>query len=313
MKVDDLVRIEFDPKSVKYKSTLQKLKTDADEDKYEIVDEVEADEFGRNAFVVQNVENGNHHTVKVVKENNLVYYVDSTDDYFQKQGKNKNDYSAPILFVCQKAGAELINVPQLETEVMEPETLAGKQKQGLAKPEQKQTPAKKQESMPAKQVKGEIPIKHQGGYYKVAGKEIEDAWKTQNLANEHGVSTRVIDFDQDSERVFAHVRGVLGDQFTETVVWHNFEVVRENILWDKVKKLQKDVRQVEFREDGQPILYPQEQADVVQRFMNFRTFALRDAITKASRIVQLKLLNREFREEEEISMEEQEVKQVNQS
>lgn len=305
MKVDDLVRIEIEPGSEKYKKTSQNV------DKYEIVDEQEPDEHGRPSFVVQNKEKGTFHTVKVVKESNLVYYVDSTDDYFQKQGKKKNDYSAPILLVCQKAGAELINVPQLETEVMEPETLAGKQKQGLAKPNHNQAPARRQESAPAKP-SGEVPIKHQGGYYSVQGKEIEDAWKAQNLANQYGISTEVIDYDQDKEKAYAHVRGIYKGQHTDTVVWHDFEIAKEDILWDKVKELQKYGKQVEFDEEGNPQLPPEEQAKVVQRFMNFRKFALRDAITKASRIVQLKLLNREFREDEEISMEEQEVKQVNQ-
>ncbi|RLC81045.1 MAG: hypothetical protein DRI61_04465, partial [Chloroflexi bacterium] len=63
-------------------------------------------------------------------------------------------------------------------------------------------------------------------------------------------------------------------------------------------------------DEGRPILSPEAKRKIYERFLRFRMFAVRDAITKAARRAQLKIMNKEWREEPEIEEEEREVKIV---
>jgi len=182
----------------------------------------------------------------------------------------------------------------------------------LGKPRKKSgKPAKQKDTAPStKEEERAPPVVHKGGYYEVRGESIEDAWLVQRWANEAGISTEIVDKKQTSDYAYAHVRAVGNGVYTEDVVWHDFSTSREVILWDKVKALAKKGKKVEYDELGNPVLSPKDQADVIQRFVSFKNFAIRDAISKAARRAQLKALNKEWREEEEVEFEKEEVKRV---
>ena len=68
-----------------------------------------------------------------------------------------------------------------------------------------------------------------------------------------------------------------------------------------------------FNTDGDPILTGVGYLKLLTEMARFKNFAIRDATTKASRIAQLKLLNREWRDKDEIKSEKDEEKMVQDS
>ena len=158
----------------------------------------------------------------------------------------------------------------------------------------------------------EKAFERKGGVYKVGGHEEPDAWLVQQWANQAGVSTEVREAIQTDEQAKATVRAYMGAQFVDATVIHQFTISRELIAFEIVEKMEKDGKKAieGYDEEGRPILTQEAKYRIYKRFMHFRNFAIRDAISKAARIAQLKILNKEWREEEEIEAEASEVKMV---
>ena len=158
----------------------------------------------------------------------------------------------------------------------------------------------------------EKAFERKGGVYKVGGHEEPDAWLVQQWANQAGVSTEVREAIQTDEQAKATVRAYLGAQFVDATVIHKFTISRELIAFEIVEKMEKDGKKAieGYDEEGRPILTQEAKYRIYKRFIHFRNFAIRDAISKAARIAQLKILNKEWREEEEIEAEASEVKMV---
>ncbi len=151
-----------------------------------------------------------------------------------------------------------------------------------------------------------------GGVYQVAGHQEPDSWLVQQWANQAGVSTEVREAIQTDEQAKATVRAYLDAQFVDATVIHHFNVSKELIAFEIVEKMEKDGKKAieGYDEEGRPILTQEAKYRIYKRFIHFRNFAIRDAISKAARIAQLKILNKEWREEEEIEAEVSEVKMV---
>ena len=151
-----------------------------------------------------------------------------------------------------------------------------------------------------------------GRIYKVGNHEEPDSWLVQCWANQAGVSTEVIEATQTTEFAKAIVRAHMGDQFVDESVIHVFDIAKESIALEIVEKMEREGKKpIEgWDDEGRPILSGDAKRRIYERFLRFRVFAVRDAITKAARRAQLKIMNKEWREEAEIEAEEQEVKMV---
>ena len=159
-----------------------------------------------------------------------------------------------------------------------------------------------------------IEFKPRGRMYRVGDHEEPDSGLAQQWGNQAKISLRVMEpTEQTSEYAKAVVRATLPDgQYIEECVIHYFDVSKERIVFETIEKmLEEEKKPIEgFDDEGRPILTAEAKYRAYRRFIKFKDFAIRDAITKAGRRAILKLLNREWREPEEIEAEEQEVKMV---
>jgi len=158
----------------------------------------------------------------------------------------------------------------------------------------------------------EKTLEIKGGVYKVGGHEEPDAWLVQQWANQAGVSTEIIEATQTTEFAKAIVRARIGEQFVDESVIHVFDIAKEAIALEIVEKMEREGKKPieDWDDEGKPILSSEARRRIYERFLRFRVFAVRDAITKAARRAQLKIMNKEWREEEEIEAEASEVRMV---
>jgi len=151
-----------------------------------------------------------------------------------------------------------------------------------------------------------------GRMYRVGDHEEPDSGLAQQWGNQAKISLRVMEpTEQTSDYAKAVVRATLPDgQYIEECIIHYFEVSKERIVFETIEKmLEEKKKPIEgFDDEGRPILTAEAKYRAYRRFIKFKDFAIRDAITKAGRRAILKLLNREWREPEEIEAEEQEVR-----
>ena len=160
---------------------------------------------------------------------------------------------------------------------------------------------------------GTIKLEKKGGYYKVRGHDEADAWLVQQWGNEMGFSTKIITAEQDEKGVKVVVRAEKEGQFVDAVVIHDFKTSSEVIAFETIENMEKEHKKAieGYEEDGRPILVPEAKYRIYKRFIKFKNFAARDAATKAGRIATLKIMNRDWREAEEIEAEVAEVRSVN--
>lgn len=157
-------------------------------------------------------------------------------------------------------------------------------------------------------------LEGQGGSYKVSGKERPDSAMIQKISNEACISTEILIAEQTNE--YAHVvcRGHLGALFVDAVVHHDFatefqlktmEIIEKspNIL-DHYDGLNPVIKEKAVIKRGDEIV--DAKYYLVHTLLSFKKFSLRDAATKASAIVQTKLLNRDARDPEEVKSEQAE-------
>ena len=155
-------------------------------------------------------------------------------------------------------------------------------------------------------------FKVRGGFYPISGKKEPDAWTVQQWANSSGVSIEVRETTQTKEFAKATVRAHLNKQFADETVIHFFDVSKEILAYEIIAKMYAERKQPidGYDEEGKPILTSEAMERIYKRFIRFKNFSIRDAISKASRRATLKIINKDWREEAEIESEEQEVKAV---
>lgn len=164
-------------------------------------------------------------------------------------------------------------------------------------------------------------LQQQGGSYKVRGIERPDAAQIQYIANEEGVAVTIIKAEQTDKYAEVVVRGWLVDkpsQTIEAVVHHDFdtelmlktmEIAAKNpgILdhYDGTVPVIKDGAKIIEYEEGKRI-EKDAKYYLVHALLSFKKFAIRDSCTKAMSIVEMKLLNKDFRSDEERASEQEE-------
>lgn len=172
-------------------------------------------------------------------------------------------------------------------------------------------------------------IKQQGGFYKAGGKQVPDARRVQEDSNEKKISLEIIDRKQTDEYADIIVRAWLPDmsQYEDGVVHHQFSTIRELKALEFLEKeisgspiyfrgspiqMFQDLSQP-FNKNGDPILTGVGYLKLLTEMARFKNFAMRDAKTKAGRIAKLNLLNREWRDKDEIQSEKDEENSVRSS
>lgn len=151
-----------------------------------------------------------------------------------------------------------------------------------------------------------------GDDYTYSGKsDVPDSAKVQKMTNENKspIGTENISHGKDNEKAWAVVRAtdLLTGAFVESVVIFTWDIARETMIRDIIvqyseKKKPNPVISWNGK-DGLPVLTPEASKDLFFRYTRFRAFAERTANTQAARSAQLKLLNQEWREKDEIAME----------
>ena len=156
-------------------------------------------------------------------------------------------------------------------------------------------------------------LTNQGAGYNVQGKYRPDAASIQGAANKNVVSSEILESTQTKEYAEVIVRTHLGSQYVDTVVHHDFENNRKMLLLEMASKHPETVSG--FSEEGMPIFNSDAtfvdnsgktkslMYTVMHSLLADINFSLRDATTKAASAGQAKILNREWRSEEEIESE----------
>jgi len=161
---------------------------------------------------------------------------------------------------------------------------------------------------------------NQKDFYKVAGKTVPSARALQWLANRKQIKTQIIDIQSDKTYCRATVGGWLGNKsepksnqiYKEATVEMIFEIEMAEKMLEIIRKenLQRD-KDWEIDEDGKPVITnPKFQHKLMIEMLRLRKFALRTIITKAERIIHSKLADVEWRDEDEMDDEQNEVELV---
>jgi hypothetical protein len=143
-------------------------------------------------------------------------------------------------------------------------------------------------------------------------KTVPNAYLLMKMALEQNISTEVITFGQDEIRAFTHVRCHRGSVYVDSVVNHDFPLLKDLFLIEYIESIERQGGSLadivtDYTAEGKPILTPKATRDLWKRWIRFRNFSVRDAESKASSRAQKKLLQQEWREEEEIQSEAAEV------
>ncbi len=159
--------------------------------------------------------------------------------------------------------------------------------------------------------------------YNVAGKQAPNAFAASEEANRRGLCTQIMDSGRTKDLVWGQVR-VLDPktgQFREDRVSHERETFMLLKAWEDANSQARYFKDspliVGIQENNMPQLDPDLKVKgkpaplwLTLEVMRAWSFADRDAITKAERRAQLKILNREWREDDEINLELEEEKAV---
>lgn len=170
----------------------------------------------------------------------------------------------------------------------------------------------------------------QGGMYKAAGnKEVPDARKTQNEANDKQIRSTIIKSEQTKDYAEVIIRATDPEtgHFVEDIVHHDFNTIQQLKALEMLEKevtggsiyfrgnpiqVFQDINNP-FTPEGIPILTGMGTLKLLTEMTRFKNFSIRDATSKAQRRAQLKILNREWRDKDEQKAEREEEKQVQDS
>lgn len=167
-----------------------------------------------------------------------------------------------------------------------------------------------------------------GGFYDAGQGKVPDAWTVQMWANENKIDVVIREHGYTGNGCFCVVEAIDNKtgQRVQDIVEHNFDIIRKKRMLDLIDKAIKraDAGQKRFKyfkdlkdpvifgENGEfmPNLTSEGQLHLIKQQVNFENFAIRDAQSKAMSRAVLKILNKEWREEEEIELEQEEVEEV---
>lgn len=160
--------------------------------------------------------------------------------------------------------------------------------------------------------------------YSVAGKNAPNAFAVSEEANRRGLSTQIIDAGRSKDLAWGHVRVTdpKTGQFREDRVSHERETFCLLKSWEDANSQAKYNKGliIGVRENNMPELNPDIKIKgmpsnlwLTITIMRSWSMADRDAVTKAERRAQLKMLSREWREDDEIVLEQEEERAVQDS
>ena len=159
-------------------------------------------------------------------------------------------------------------------------------------------------------------IQTRGKTYTVSGKERPDSYAVQQIANREGVCLELMSTEQTDTYCQVTVRAHLDGRYVDAVVHHDFEVEKQLMMMEMVKNRPEILDHYEgltpvFKEGATvkqktsegwidvPVIY-----FITHSLLKKRTFAVRDARTKAGSIAELAVMSgTDWRDEEEIEME----------
>ena len=187
----------------------------------------------------------------------------------------------------------------------------------------KQEPQRVAKSVPSKQDNYGVQEwrQSQDKNYNVAGKQAPNAFFASAESNKAGFSTQIISFGKDKDKAWAHVRVTdpRTGQYREDIVTHEKESFVLLKSWEDANAQNRYQRGLitGVTDNNLPILDETKQikgmpANLWLTISVIRawSFADRDAVTKAERRAQLKMLNREWRETGEVALETEEAEAV---
>ena len=179
-----------------------------------------------------------------------------------------------------------------------------------------------------------------GTFYNVGkgknSKQVPDSRVIQGLANKYKIKTKEVFSEQtnDYAKVVASAISPNG-VYQEDIVIHNFTAILHEkivILAEKELKAKKEFESMAMNKEKEfkpvffndidnpfelqpngtiiPNLTLKGQIKLFKDMTRFKTFAARDAYTKAANRVQRRVLNQEFRNEVEIELEDEEVQKL---
>ena len=160
--------------------------------------------------------------------------------------------------------------------------------------------------------------------YSVAGKNAPNAFAVSEEANKRRLCTQIMDSGRTKDLVWGHVRVTdpATGQFREDRVSHEKETFVLLKAWEDANsqaKFQKGLI-IGIADNSMPELNPDirikgmpAQLWLTMQVMRSWSMADRDAVTKAERRAQLKIMNREWRDEGEIVLEQEEERAVQDS
>ena len=243
--------------------------------------------------------------------------------------------------MCQDCGFELSHVRALEYPICEDcaekrkiqaaEEVPLKSREGIKMSEKTETkdivPAEKpganapapmsdhERDKQIEKAKAKRFLENQGGSYKVNGNEIPDSAQVQNIANEARISVMMLESEQNEDFARVRVRGILKGQSVDDEVWVDFDTELKLLMMEFIKKNDGVLDHFDglnpvFKEGAKIKNFDGTVTDakyaLVHAMLTLRKFAVRTAGTKAAKRVQMKLMNKEFREKEEIADEQAE-------
>lgn len=160
--------------------------------------------------------------------------------------------------------------------------------------------------------------------YSVAGKNAPNAFAVSEEANKRRLCTQIMDSGRTKDLVWGHVRVTdpATGQFREDRVSHEKETFVLLKAWEDANsqaKFQKGLI-IGIADNSMPELNPDirikgmpAQLWLTMQVMRSWSMADRDAVTKAERRAQLKIMNREWRDDGEIVLEQEEERAVQDS
>lgn len=162
--------------------------------------------------------------------------------------------------------------------------------------------------------------------YNVAGKSAPNAFAVSEEANKRALCTQIIDAGRSKDLVWGHVRVTdqKTGQFREDRVSHEKETFCLLKAWEDANSQARYMKGqpliIGIQDNNMPELNPDIKIKgmpaslwLTMQVMRSWSMADRDAVTKAERRAQLKIMNREWRDEGEISLETEEETAVKES
>lgn len=162
--------------------------------------------------------------------------------------------------------------------------------------------------------------------YSVAGKNAPNAFAVSEEANKRALCTQIMDAGRSKDLVWGHVRVTdpKSGQFREDRVSHERETFCLLKAWEDANAQARYMKGqqliIGIQDNNMPELNPDIKIKgmpaglwLTMQVMRSWSMADRDAVTKAERRAQLKIMNREWRDEGEIVLETEEEQAVRES